>query len=330
LLLALQLASATRPAFRALAPFPRTAPPLATLSAWLAAQGARDGGRVLRAGWSGRLRGADTARVANDLEPLSLARTARLLTFFETGRAQTLTRTSGPRVPPDGAGGLDVPYYGRIALPETPERAAILDLFSVSRVVSEDPPEWLASRYARVADAPPLPRAEGAQVFANPGALPRARRLASARPEPRGVETAVATLVAPGFEPRREALVDRVPPALAGAGGAAPDGEVEIALDLPERVVLRTHGERNALVVLADAWFPGWEVSVDGARAEPLRADVAFRAVAVPPGAHEIEWRYRPRPLRTGAALAALAVLAVAAALAAERRLSRARRSPTP
>jgi hypothetical protein len=329
-LLALQLLSATRPELAALAPFPRAAPPAAYLADWLEAQGAPAGGRVLRAGWSGRLRGADRARIANDLEPLSLARSARLLTFFETGRAGTLSRTSGPRVPPATVNLLEVPYYGRIGLPDTPERAAILDLFSVSRLVSEDPPDWLAARYARVEGAPPLPRADGAQVFANPGALPRARRVGSARPEPRGLETAVAALLAPGRDPRRDALLDRVPPELAAARGAAAEGEVEIALDAPERVLLRTRGERAAAVVLADAWFPGWEVRVDGARAEPLRADTAFRAVAVPPGAHEIEWRYRPRSLRAGAALAALAVLGGAAALALERRLSRARPRPTP
>ena len=82
--------------------------------------------------------------------------------------------------------------------------------------------------------------------------------------------------------------------------------------------------------MLGDAWFPGWEVRVDGAEADGLRANVAFRAVAVPPGEHEVEWRYRPRSLRRGLALAALALAYVAAALAAERRLNRARPSPAP
>jgi hypothetical protein len=228
-----------------------------------------------------------------------------------------------------------VPYYGRIGLPETPERAAILDLFSVSRVLSEDPPAWLATRYARIdrpQGAAPDPGALGLgiQVHANPGALPRAWRVASARQEPRGLESAVATLVAPDFDPRRSALLDRVPAELAGAPASGPTGDVEIALDAPERSVLRTRGERPGVVVQGDAWFPGWQVRVDGAEAEALRANVAFRGVAVPAGAHEIEWLYRPRSLRLGMLLAALGALAGLAALVAELRINRARPTPAP
>ena len=47
-------------------------------------------------------------------------------------------------------------------------------------------------------------------------------------------------------------------------------------------------------VVLVDGYDPGWRATIDGRGVPVLRANVAFRAVAVPPGRHVIEYRYRP------------------------------------
>ena len=68
-------------------------------------------------------------------------------------------------------------------------------------------------------------------------------------------------------------------------------------------------------VVLADAYDPGWRTEVDGRPATLLRANVAFRAVAVPAGRHLVESSYRPRAVSLGLAVsAASAALALAAA----------------
>jgi len=324
-LLAVQIASATLPVASAMIPLARTAPEPRVLARELEALGAEPSasGRLLRAGWSGRLRSAETLRVVNDLEPLSLARVAQMLTFFESGRPLTVSRTTGPRVPEAGVGdSLAAPYYGRIGMPGTAARAAILDLFSVSWILSDDPPEWLSGRYPRKGQA------GSSAVYRNPHALPRAYRVHAAQPEPAGLQAALAKLVAPGFDPRRMVLLDAVPAELEQAEAAAAQesgGPVELAADEPERIALRTRGARPGVVVITDAWFPGWEARLDGAEVPLLRANLAFRAVAVPPGEHEIELRYRPRSLRIGFAIAALAALIGAVACAIESRAMRRR-----
>ena len=69
------------------------------------------------------------------------------------------------------------------------------------------------------------------------------------------------------------------------------------------------------VVVLTDAWFPGWEATVDDVPAPILRADYAFRAVALATGRHRIRMVYRPRAFRQGAAVSLLVLLLSSLAL---------------
>ena len=79
-----------------------------------------------------------------------------------------------------------------------------------------------------------------------------------------------------------------------------------------ERLVeVETEADGDALLVLLDANAPGWTVTVTGAPAPLLTANVAFRAVAVPAGRHLVRFSYtppawRPALLVTAAGLVAL------------------------
>src|SRR5262249_20470853 len=72
----------------------------------------------------------------------------------------------------------------------------------------------------------------------------------------------------------------------------------------------------DGLVVVNEAVFPGWRVSVDGLEAEPLRVNVLLRGVLVGPGHHAIVWRYVPTRslILYGIWAAAVAFIVVAAA----------------
>src|SRR5205085_7395316 len=56
---------------------------------------------------------------------------------------------------------------------------------------------------------------------------------------------------------------------------------------------VQTSGERASLVVVAAAWFPGWEARIDGRPAPVLIADGAFLGVAVPAGEHQVTLVYK-------------------------------------
>jgi uncharacterized membrane protein YfhO len=64
-------------------------------------------------------------------------------------------------------------------------------------------------------------------------------------------------------------------------------------------------------LVLLDAYDRGWRVSVDGQATDHLRANLAFRAVAVPAGPHRVDFVYRPIAVTAGVLASAGTVTAL-------------------
>jgi uncharacterized membrane protein YfhO len=71
---------------------------------------------------------------------------------------------------------------------------------------------------------------------------------------------------------------------------------------------------------LTEAFDHGWRAAVNGRAATVLRANVAFRAVALPAGRHVVDFVYRPRWGLAGLALTLASLLAAGAAAAPRSR----------
>jgi uncharacterized membrane protein YfhO len=69
------------------------------------------------------------------------------------------------------------------------------------------------------------------------------------------------------------------------------------------------------LLVMNEAWAPGWKATIDGVPAAVLPADVMARAVAWPAGLHTLEMWYEAPGLRLGQWISALGALALAGLL---------------
>lgn len=89
----------------------------------------------------------------------------------------------------------------------------------------------------------------------------------------------------------------------------AGSGEASLISYAPEQVVVRTDSERPGLLVLKDAYYPGWEARVNGEAVGIYPANVLFRGVPVPPGESEVVFTYRPQSWRTGLRVSAAGVL---------------------
>ena len=155
---------------------------------------------------------------------------------------------------------------------------------------------------------------EDVWIWRAPTALPRAFFVPGVRVA--SDEEAFAALDAPGLL-TSEVVVDRGEGLQAGPPCGEPIVSVEDAG--AHRVMIRAALCRGGAVVLADAWYPGWSVEVDGRPAEALRAWGFLRAVRVSEGAHTIEWRYQPASFRLGAAVSLFALFALVAVLLRRR-----------
>lgn len=66
----------------------------------------------------------------------------------------------------------------------------------------------------------------------------------------------------------------------------------------PNRLVYETDNSGDAVAVFSEIYYPdGWQVTIDGQKAELGRADYILRTLYVPAGKHTIEMRFDPQSL---------------------------------
>ncbi len=92
-------------------------------------------------------------------------------------------------------------------------------------------------------------------------------------------------------------------PRLEARAGAPGAGAAKIERYENQRISCRVAARASGYLVLLDSYYPGWSAYLDGAEVEVLRANYAFRAVAVPEGSHVVEFRYRPKSFYWGFSL---------------------------
>jgi len=187
--------------------------------------------------------------------------------------------------------------------------------------------DLLNVRWVLAEDDGPLPglvlaRGGPVAIHENPDALPRAFLVGEVRPIA-DAAARIAALADPAFRPDLRAYSEGSIPGLDSAGPSP--GEAELTIHEDERVVVAVRAERTALLVLTDAWYPGWQARVDGRERTIHRVDHAFRGVVVGPEDREVEFRYRPASFRIGASASVAALGLLAAAAIALGRASRPR-----
>jgi hypothetical protein len=152
-------------------------------------------------------------------------------------------------------------------------------------------------------------------VYENRSALPRAFYV------PRAVvvedpKLALTALAAGSHDPRRHATLEALPADgfLGERSGAT--GTARIVSDRSEEVMVQMQASAAGFLFLSDQLYPGWSATVNGAPAEILRANHAFRLVRVPAGESTVVFRYRPLSVWAGLTVSAgTAGLVLAAAV---------------
>jgi uncharacterized membrane protein YfhO len=111
------------------------------------------------------------------------------------------------------------------------------------------------------------------------------------------------------LDPRRDVIVD-APPAIApvATGSFEP---AQLVTHARKRLVIETDAAQPGILVVSDAWYPGWRATLDGKETPLLRADYALRGVAVPAGHHTVTMSFASAPARIGLILSLAGLLAL-------------------
>lgn len=189
---------------------------------------------------------------------------------------------------------LNVAYVGLPA--EKPAPAGWQKAFTGDKVVFYQP------------SRPPLPRAfvvGHAQSVPDPG-------------------VAFDRIKAADFDPTKIVFLQGGVSATVADPGASP---ATVTRDGTDGVTVRVTTANAGYLVLSDAYFPGWQATVDGHASTIFQADLAFRAVYLPAGGdHTVIFRFRPLWWTVGWGIAGLTALGTVALLIVTPLIRRRRR----
>lgn len=152
-------------------------------------------------------------------------------------------------------------------------------------------------------------------VYENPSAMPRAfvvGRTLAVYPGGDAMDELAAS------DPRQTVLLERT---VFPAGLAQPFRPAQIIQYAASQVTVRAVLDQPGYLVLSDAYYPGWTAAVDGRPAAVLPANLAFRAVALAPGEHMVEFRCSPPGLKPGAFVSAMTILGLLVGLVRRRKV---------
>jgi hypothetical protein len=166
-------------------------------------------------------------------------------------------------------------------------RSPLANLLGLRYVVTGAPIETIDKRLATGA-LPLVRQTDRAWIYENADAMPRV--LFATRAAPADFEDLLSDGNWPAIDFRSTVLLEDAPPdtKLRHPGSVAIDSYANT------RIVLDADSPDGGFVVLNDIWHPWWVASIDGRPAPILRANVLFRAVAVPPGKHRIAFAFHP------------------------------------
>ncbi len=155
-----------------------------------------------------------------------------------------------------------------------------------------------SSKYLPVYQTP-----DGSEVvLQNQTVLPKAWLVSSVFTVTEPVQ-ALSIMQGAAFDPRRVALVETAPPLPMlppEAQSPASPGEVRLTRFEGERIELSVANSMNALLVLGEKYYKGWEAKVDGKSTEIHQVNYLLRGVYLPPGKHEVSFVFDPLPFKTG------------------------------
>ena len=115
------------------------------------------------------------------------------------------------------------------------------------------------------------------------------------------------------FNPATSAVADsKFRQQLGDAKAVQPGDTIYETSYAPNHLTYKSHSANGGLAVFSEVYFPwGWKVSVDGKPVEMGRVNYVLRALQLPAGDHEIDFRFAPDEVNKTETWAKIAVIAI-------------------
>ena len=115
------------------------------------------------------------------------------------------------------------------------------------------------------------------------------------------------------FNPARSAVADaKFREQLGEAKAVQPGDTIYETTYAPNHLTYKSHSANGGLAVFSEVYFPwGWNVTIDGKPAEMGRVNYILRALQLPAGDHEIDFKYAPAEVKKTQSWATVAVIAI-------------------
>lgn len=166
-------------------------------------------------------------------------------------------------------------------------RSTLANLLGLRFIATGAPIETI-DRSLKAGDIPLVARTTDGYVYENPAAMDRVLFATQARSA--DFDRMLQDGIWPDVDLRSTVLLEHAP----AADTARLPGRARITSYRNTEVFVEADSPGGGWVVLNDLWHPWWFAEVDGKAAEILRANVLFRAVAIPPGSHVVRFTFRP------------------------------------
>lgn len=122
------------------------------------------------------------------------------------------------------------------------------------------------------------------------------------------------------FDPSREAFIhEEFKPLLDEGRLSRPENaSIELTSYRPDHLVYEYSTPRDALAVFSEIWYDkGWKAFVDGQEFPILRANYVLRALQLPGGNHQVEFKFEPRSYHLGETISLIGSIVLVLGLAA-------------
>ena len=116
----------------------------------------------------------------------------------------------------------------------------------------------------------------------------------------------------PGFDFSQHVLLQKAP---SGAKLCNDIGNYKCSITVynPQSIIIGVRNSTPGFLILSEAWYPAWQVHIDGQPEEVLAANGSFMSTYLEPGEHVVEFVYKSTFFSAGAGISIATALALTA-----------------